>query len=275
MAEAGLKPVLPGLRIATYNINGIVRRLPALLAWLERERPDVVCLQEIKVEDAGFPAAALARAGYGAVWRGQARWNGVAILARDAEPILTRRELPGDPEDEARRYIEAAVSGILIGCLYLPNGNPQPGPKFDVKTAWFGRLLAHAGALLVAGVPVVLAGDYNVVPTDADIYSTRSYRDNALLQPGPRADYQALLRAGWVDAIAAYRGDAPGYTFWSYERGRWERDAGLRLDHLLVSPVLAPRLCGAGVDRWVRGLAETSDHAPAWLRLAAGRGAHS
>ena len=257
------------LLVATFNINGVVRRLPALLAWLERAQPDIVCLQEIKVEDAAFPAAALARAGYGAVWRGQRTWHGVAILARGGDPVLTRRDLPGDAGDTEPRYIEAAVQGVLVGCLYLPNGNPRPGPKFDYKMAWFGRLLIHAESLLAAGVPVVLAGDYNVVPTDADIYATRSYRENALLQPEPRAAYRALLDGGWVDAVAAYRGDAPGYTFWSYERDRWGRDAGLRLDHLLVSPVLAPRLRAAGVDRWVRGLAETSDHAPAWARFAA------
>ena len=258
------------LLVATFNINGVVRRLPALLAWLERAQPDVVCLQEIKIEDAAFPAAALARAGYGAVWRGQRSWHGVAILARGADPVLTRRDLPGDAGDTEPRYIEAAVQGVLVGCLYLPNGNPRPGPKFDYKMAWFGRLLIHAESLLAAGVPVVLAGDYNVVPTDADIYATRSYRENALLQPEPRAAYRALLDGGWVDAVAAYRGDAPGYTFWSYERDRWGRDAGLRLDHLLVSPVLAPRLRAAGVDRWVRGLAETSDHAPAWARFGRG-----
>lgn len=255
-------------RLATFNINGIVRRLPALLSWLERERPDAVCLQEIKVEDAAFPVAALERAGYRSVWRGQPRWHGVAILARDAQPILTRRELPGDPADHEPRYIEAAVAGILVGCLYLPNGNPQPGPKFAYKNAWFARLVAHAAALLAADIPVVLAGDYNVVPTDHDIYDTASFRDNALLQPAPRAAYQALLDQGWRDAIATHRGSDPGYTFWSYERDRWARDAGLRLDHLLVSPVLAPRLRAAGIDRWVRDLPETSDHAPAWIELA-------
>lgn len=255
------------LKIATFNINDVVRRLPALLAWLEREAPDVVCLQEIKVEDAKFPAAALAAVGYGAVWRGQKRWHGVAILARGADPIPTRRTLPGNAGDHEARYIEAAVQGVLIGCLYLPNGNPQPGPKFDYKVAWFDRLLTHAASLLETGVPVVLAGDYNVVPTDADIYSPRSFLTNALLQPAPRAAYRRLLDEGWTDAVAAMRGDDPAYTFWSYERDRWGRNAGLRLDHLLLSPTLAPRLRGAGVDRWVRGLDEASDHAPAWVAL--------
>jgi len=261
------------LIVATFNINGVVRRLPALLAWLEAARPDAVCLQEIKVSDQQFPAAALEQAGYGAVWAGQGRWHGVALLARGAAPVLTRRGLPGDPADREARYIEAAVSGVLVGCLYLPNGNPQPGPKFDYKIAWFERLISHAGALARAGVPVVLAGDYNVVPTDADIYSTRSWLGNALLQPGPRAAYARLLAAGWTDAVRATqagpatRGAQAPYTFWSYERGRWERDAGLRIDHLLLSEAVAPRLVGSGVDRWVRGLPESSDHAPVWVEL--------
>lgn len=257
----------PTLKVATFNINDVVRRLPALLAWLEREKPDAVCLQEIKVEDAKFPAAALAAAGYGAVWRGQKRWHGVAILARGADPIPTRRALPGDADDHEARYIEAAVEGVLIGCLYLPNGNPQPGPKFEYKLAWFDRLLAHAASLLEAGVPVVLAGDYNVVPTDADIYSPRSFLTNALLQPAPRAAYRRLLDQGWTDAIGRTRGDDPSFTFWSYERDRWARNAGLRLDHLLLSPAVERRLQGAGVDRWVRALDDTSDHAPAWVTL--------
>ncbi|MDP9097218.1 MAG: exodeoxyribonuclease III [Pseudomonadota bacterium] len=260
------------MTVATININDVVRRLPALLTWLEREAPDIVCMQEIKVEDAKFPAGALAAAGYGAVWRGQKRWHGVAILARGSDPIPTRRALPGDPDDHESRYIEAAVEGVLIGCLYLPNGNPQPGPKFDYKLAWFERLSAHAASLLEAAVPVVLAGDYNVVPTNADIYSPRSFLTNALLQPAPRAAYRRLLEQGWTDAIATVRSatppDAdPAYTFWSYDRDRWARNAGLRLDHLLLSPSLAPRLRDAGVDRWVRGLEGASDHAPAWVKL--------
>ena len=258
------------MRIATFNVNDVVRRLPALLTWLEHAAPEVVCLQEIKVENARFPADAIARAGYGAVWQGQPRWHGVAILARGTEPILTRRTLPGDPADKEARYIEAAVQGVLVGCLYLPNGNPQPGPKFDYKMAWFERLLGHAGALLGAQIPAVIAGDYNVVPTDADIYSPSSWRRNALLQPEPRAAFQRLLDQGWTDAIRAqHTGQAP-YTFWGYERGRWNRDAGLRLDHLLLSEQALPRLRRAGVDRWVRGLPDPSDHAPAWIELTAG-----
>ena len=261
------RPAAAALRIATFNINDVSRRLPVLLAWLEREQPDAVCLQEIKAEDAAFPVVALERAGYGAVWRGQRQWHGVALLARGAVPVLTRRALPGNPADGESRYIEAAVQGVLLGCLYLPNGNPQPGPKFDYKNAWFARLVEHAADLRASGVPVVLAGDYNVVPTDADIYDVRSFRDNALLQPEPRAQFQALLAQGWVDALAACRGAETPFTFWSYQRERWKRNAGLRLDHLLLSPSLAPRLRAAGVDRWVRDLPDASDHAPAWITL--------
>src|SRR5690606_15031090 len=218
------------------------RRLPNLLAWLAAEEPDVVCLQELKSTDEAFPRAAIEAAGYGAVWRGQTSWNGVAILARGAEPVLTRDRLPGDPADRQSRYIEAAVRGILVASIYLPNGNPQPGPKFDYKLAWFERLIAHAADLLSAGVPVVLAGDYNVVPTDADIYPSTSWSANALLQPEPRAAYRRLLDQGWTDAIRTLHPEAPIYTFWDYKRNRWARDAGLRIDHLLLSPEVAARL---------------------------------
>lgn len=256
------------LKIATYNINNVVRRLPNLLAWLAAEAPDVVCLQELKAPDAAFPLAAIEAAGYGAVWRGQKSWNGVAILARGATPVLTREGLPGDPEDAQARYIEAAVDGVLVASIYLPNGNPRPGPKFDYKLAWFERLLAHAAELMAAGVPAVLAGDYNVVPTDADIYSTRSWADNALLQPEPRAAYSRLQAQGWLDALAALNPGGGPWTFWAYLRNAWPRDAGMRLDHLLLSPDLAARLEGAGVDRWTRAEPEASDHAPTWVRLA-------
>lgn len=262
-AKAASRP----LRIATLNINNVNRRLPSLLAWLERARPDIVCLQELKAEDDAFPQAAIREAGYQAVWCGQKSWNGVAILARDAEPVLTQTTLPGDPTDVQARYIEAAVRGIVIGSIYLPNGNPQPGPKFVYKLAWFERLIAHAATLREAGVPVVLAGDYNVVPTDGDIYATRSYAGNALLQPEVRDAYRRLLDQGWTDALRSLHPDDPMFTFWAYERDRWSRDAGLRLDHLLVSPDLAPRLASAGVDRWVRGEPDASDHAPAWIEL--------
>lgn len=257
------------IRIATFNINDINRRLPNLLAWLAEVQPDIACLQELKAADDAFPANAIADAGYGAVWVGQRSWNGVAILARDAKPVLTRRRLPGDPSDVQSRYIEAAVRGILVGCLYLPNGNPWPGPKFAYKQAWFGRLNVHAAELLAAGVPVVLAGDYNVVPTDEDIYATKSWARNALLQPEPRASFQQLIEQGWTDAMRARHPSVPLYTFWDYKRDRWQRDAGMRLDHLLLSPGLKPRLLDAGVDRDVRGEPGASDHAPAWITLRA------
>ena len=255
------------MKIATFNINNVNRRLPNLLGWLASARPDVVCLQELKAADASFPAAALQEAGYGAVWQGQATWNGVAILARGAEPVLTRRRLPGDATDTQSRYIEAAVEGIVIGCIYLPNGNPQPGPKFTYKLAWFERLRLHAAELLATGLPVVLAGDYNVVPTDADIYPTKSWAKDALLQPESRAAFGALLDQGWTDAIRARHPDATIYTFWDYKRERWPRDAGLRLDHFLLSPDVAERLSDAGVDKAVRGEPGASDHAPAWIVL--------
>jgi exodeoxyribonuclease-3 len=255
------------MKIATFNINNVNRRLPNLLEWLQASAPDVVCLQELKATDAGFPEAAIREAGYGAVWRGQRTWNGVAILAKNAKPILTREELPGDPTDTQSRYIEAAVSGVLIACIYLPNGNPQPGPKFDYKLAWFERLIAYAAEILATGVPAVLAGDYNVVPTDLDIYPTRSWANDALLQPESRAAFQRLLDQSWTDAIRTLHPSEPMYTFWDYKRDRWQRNAGLRLDHLLLSPPLVSRLAEAGVDRDVRGQEGASDHAPAWIVL--------
>jgi exodeoxyribonuclease-3 len=255
------------MKIATFNINNINRRLPNLLAWLDTAMPDVVCLQELKAADSQFPISAIEAAGYGAVWAGQKTWNGVAILARNAEPVLTRTALPGDPDDGQSRYIEAAVGGILVASLYLPNGNPRPGPKFDYKLAWFDRLIAHAATLTGAGVPAILAGDYNVVPTDFDIYPTTSWTQDALLQPESRAAFHRLLDQGWTDAIRAIRPGAPCYTFWDYKRGRWGRDAGLRLDHLLLSADLVGRLADAGVDRATRGEEGASDHAPAWIVL--------
>jgi exodeoxyribonuclease III len=254
--------------IATYNINNVNKRLPNLLAYLEAERPDVVCLQELKCTDRQFPAEALLEAGYGAVWAGQKSWNGVAILARDGTPVLTRTKLPGDRADEQSRYIEAAVGGILFGCLYAPNGNPQPGPKFDYKLAWMKRLHRHAGTLRRMGVPVVLAGDYNVAPTDIDIYPTRSWDDDALIQPESRAAYGRLVASGWTDAVRAAIPGERVYSFWSYKRNGWTRDAGLRLDHILLSAPLAGRLAAAGVYRSIRGEEGASDHAPAWIRLS-------
>ncbi len=257
------------MKIATFNINNVNRRLPNLLGWLETARPDVVCLQELKAADEAFPAAVFREAGYGAVWHGQRTWNGVAILARDAEPVLTRKGLPGDPTDGQSRYIEAAVRGILVGCLYAPNGNPRPGPKFDYKLAWLQRLAAHAEDLLRAGVPVVLAGDYNVVPTQRDIYPTKSWANDALVQPASRAAFDLLLSQGWTDAIRVHHPNDAVYTFWDYKRDRWARDAGLRLDHLLLDPMLAAQLASSGVDRSVRGVEGASDHAPAWIVLRA------
>ena len=255
------------MKIATFNINNVNKRLQNLLAWLKTARPDIVCLQELKCTDSDFPAAALKRVGYQAVWQGQKTWNGVAILARDAEPVLIRSELPGDPTDVQARYIEAAVAGIVIGCIYLPNGNPQPGPKFDYKLAWFKRLAKHARYLLREKVPVILAGDFNVAPTAIDIYPTTSWDDDALVQPASRAAYARLLKQGWTDTLRATHGEERIYTFWHYMRNRWERDAGLRLDHLLLSPSLAPQLTDCGVGRSVRGKPGASDHAPVWIEL--------
>jgi exodeoxyribonuclease-3 len=255
------------VKIATFNINGIERRLRNLLDWLRASEPDAVCLQEIKCRNTAFPHRELLRAGYGAIWHGQGPHHGVAILARDSEPIETRRELPGDPSDREARYIEAAVNGVLIGSIYMPNGNPQPGPKFDYKLAWFARFLTYAAELQAANVPAVLAGDYNVVPTDADIYDMRSWKDNALVQPEPRALFALMAERGWTDALRSLHPAEPMYTFWSYLRKRWERDAGMRLDHLMLSSALTERLTGAGVDRDVRGEPNASDHAPAWATL--------
>jgi exodeoxyribonuclease-3 len=256
------------VRIATFNINNVNKRLTNLLDWLSAERPDVVCLQELKAEQKAFPLTAIQAAGYGAVWQGQRAWNGVAILARGARPVLTRRALPGDPADDQARYIEAAVNGVLVASIYLPNGNPQPGPKFAYKLAWFERLIAHAGGLLAAGVPAVLAGDFNVVPTEADIWPGHHEQANALLQPEARAAYRRLLDQGWTDALWTLQPDGALWTFWGYLRQRWPSDKGMRLDHLLLSPDLAPQLAAAGVSRAVRGAEGASDHAPAWIELA-------
>jgi exodeoxyribonuclease III len=253
------------MKIATFNVNDVKKRLANLLGWLRRARPDVACLQELKATDSEFPSAAIKKAGYGAIWRGQKSWNGVAILGRDCEPVATRTRLPGDPEDTQSRYIEAAVNGVLIATVYAPNGNPQPGPKFKYKLTWMKRLLAHAAELYALDAPVVLAGDFNVVPTDTDIYPTKSYANNALVQPEPRALFRRILDQGWIDAIRTMHPDAPMYTFWDYKRNRWERDAGLRIDHLLLNPKAAKRLVDAGVDREVRGVEGASDHAPAWI----------
>jgi exodeoxyribonuclease-3 len=256
------------MKIATFNVNGIRSRLASLLQWLDREQPDVACLQELKAPDDAFPIDAIRAAGYGALWHGQRSWNGVAILARGAEPVESRRGLPGDRSDVQSRYLEAAVDGVIVGCLYLPNGNPQPGPKFDYKLAWFERLIRHAAKLYDSGHPVVLAGDYNVVPTDElDIYNPRSWHRDALLQPESRACYARLLDQGWVDSLRVAHPDEKIFTFWDYFRRHWETNSGLRIDHLLLNAELAPRLRSAGVDRWVRDLPGASDHAPTWIVL--------
>jgi exodeoxyribonuclease III len=260
------------MKIATFNINNINKRLANLLGWLRVARPDVVCLQELKAADREFPKAEIEKAGYGVAWRGQKSWNGVAILARDAEPIVTRTELPGDVTDLQARYIEAAVGGVIVTSLYAPNGNPQPGPKFDYKLSWLNRLRSHARELYGAGVPAVLAGDFNVVLTDFDIYPTKSYAKDALVQPRSRALLRHILDHGWLDAVRTLHPEAPMYTYWDYMRNRWPRDAGLRLDHLLLSPSAAKRLKDAGVDRLVRGKEGASDHAPAWIVISAAGG---
>jgi exodeoxyribonuclease-3 len=255
------------MKIATFNINNINKRLKNLQAWLVRTQPDVVCLQELKTEHGAFPAQALRALGYKGVWQGERSWNGVAILARNQEPVLTRSSLPGNAEDHQARYIEAAVKGVLIASLYLPNGNPQPGPKFNYKLAWFERLINHAAELMKARVPVVLAGDYNVVPTVQDIHQTRSLDGNALVQPESREAFARLLALGWTDALRKLQPHGPLWTFWDYKRERWSADKGMRLDHFLLSPAMSERLIDGGVDRWVRGEENASDHAPAWVVL--------
>ena len=255
------------MKIATYNINGINGRLPVLLRWLKEVRPDIVCLQELKAPHEKFPECALSDLGYGAIWHGQKSWNGVAILARGSLPIETRRGLPGDPNDIHSRYIEAKIGALTIGCIYLPNGNPAPGPKFDYKLKWFSRLTKHAKTLLASREPVLLAGDYNVMPTDLDVYKPERWLDDALFRPEVRQAYAELLKQGWTDALRKLHPGQRIYTFWDYFRNAFARDAGLRIDHLLLSPSVAKRLAVAGVDRAVRSWEKTSDHAPVWIEL--------
>jgi exodeoxyribonuclease-3 len=255
------------LKIATYNVNGVNGRLPVLLRWLEEARPDAVCLQELKAPEEKFPLVAIEAAGYGATWHGQKSWNGVAILGRGYQPRETRRGLPGDPDDSQSRYIEAVVGGIVLGGLYLPNGNPAPGPKFDYKLRWFERLTLHAAELLADEIPVVLAGDFNVMPTDLDVYKPERWLDDALFRPEVKSAFHALVAQGWTDALRHLHPGERIYTFWDYFRNAYARDAGLRIDHLLLSPSLAPALSAAGVDRQVRGWEKTSDHAPTWVVL--------
>lgn len=255
------------MKIATYNVNGVNGRLPVLLRWIEEAEPDVVCLQELKSPDERFPVSAIEAAGYGAIWHGQKSWNGVAILARGAVPIETRRGLAGDPDDLHSRYIEAAVEGMIIGCLYTPNGNPAPGPKFDYKLKWFGRFTEHAKELLASKLPVVLAGDYNVMPTELDVYKPERWLNDALFRPEVREAYRKIIEQGWTDALRKRHPRERIYTFWDYFRNAFGRDAGLRIDHLLLAPSVAKRLIDAGVDRHVRGWEKTSDHAPTWIIL--------
>jgi exodeoxyribonuclease III len=255
------------MKIATYNVNSINARLPVLLRWLELSHPEVVCLQELKAPQEKFPTEVIQQAGYGAIWQGQKSWNGVAILARGTQPQEIRRGLPGDADDTQSRYLEAEVKGIRIGCLYLPNGNPAPGPKFDYKLRWLERLTAHAAELLNSGIPVVLAGDYNIIPTEMDVDKPERWLDDALFRPEVCSAYARLLENGWTDALRKLHPQERIYTFWDYFRNAYGRNAGLRIDHLLLSPALAPRLQAAGVDREVRGWEKTSDHAPTWIEL--------
>jgi exodeoxyribonuclease-3 len=256
------------MKIATYNVNGVNGRLPVLLRWLQETAPDVVCLQELKAPQDKFPEQAILDAGYHAIWHGQKSWNGVAILSRDPEIKELHRGLPGDPDDEQSRYIEATVKGIVIGCLYLPNGNPAPGPKFDYKLGWFERLAVHAASLLKTGLPVVLTGDYNVMPTEIDVYKPERWVDDALFRPETRATFKKLIDQGWTDAIRKLYPTEKIYTFYDYFRNAYGRDAGLRIDHFLLSPQLEGRLLNAAVDRNVRGWEKTSDHCPVWIELA-------
>jgi exodeoxyribonuclease III len=255
------------MKIVTYNVNGIKARLARLLEYLEEDKPDIVCLQELKSSDDGFPEAEVRAAGYGAVWHGQKSWNGVAVLARGSDPVERRRGLDGEPEDEHSRYLECTVGDLVVASLYLPNGNPRPGPKFDYKLRWMERLAAHARALLAEERAVVLAGDYNVIPNDDDTFSVRAMAEDALMQPESREAYRRILAQGWTDALRTRFPTGGVWTFWDYQAGAWQRDAGFRIDHLLLSPQAADRFVDAGVDKAYRGREKASDHAPTWVRL--------
>ena len=255
------------MKIVTFNINGIKARLPRLLEYLAEQQPDVVCLQELKTSDETFPEADIRAAGYGVLWHGQKSWNGVAILAKGQDPVERQRGLEGEPEDEHSRYLEAEIDGLVIASIYLPNGNPQPGPKFDYKLRWIDRLAARARVLLAEELPVVLAGDYNVIPNDDDTYSVRAMQDDALMQPESRAGFRTLVAQGWTDALRTRHPGGGAWTFWDYQAGAWQRDAGFRIDHLLLSPMAADRLLDAGVDKAYRAREKASDHAPTWVTL--------
>ena len=256
------------MKLATYNVNSVNARLPVLLRWLGETQPDVVCLQELKAPQDKFPEQVIRDAGYGVIWHGQKSYNGVAILARGREPEEVQRGLPGDPNDTHSRYLEATVGDLVVGCLYLPNGNPAPGPKFDYKLGWFERFIVRASELVNRSSPVILAGDYNVIPTDIDVYKPERWVDDALFRPETRAAYQRLLGQGWMDSLRSLHPEEKIYTYWDYFRNAFGRDAGLRIDHLLLNPAAAPRLQAAGVDREVRGWEKSSDHAPTWIALA-------
>ncbi|EGD59796.1 exodeoxyribonuclease III [Novosphingobium nitrogenifigens DSM 19370] len=256
------------IKVASFNINGIKARLPRLIEWLEETQPDIACLQEIKTQDEGFPAADFAAIGYEAIWHGQKGFNGVAILARGERPVEVQRGLAGEPEDEHSRYLEADVMGLRVVCIYLPNGNPQPGPKFDYKLRWMERLKTRMAQIAAEEVPALVIGDYNVIPRDNDIWSTRAMADDALMQPESRAAYRRLLHAGWTDALGLLNPRGGVYTFWDYQAGAWQRDHGFRIDHALLSPELADRLVAAGVDKTYRGREKASDHAPVWVSIA-------
>ena len=257
------------MKLATFNLNGIRARLPRLIEWLDRERPDVVCLQELKCADESLPITAIEAAGYGAVWHGQKGFNGVAILVRGDTPKLRRMGLPGDPDDSHSRYVEAETCGFVVASLYLPNGNPVGTEKFAYKLSWMERLRAHAAELLTEERPTVLAGDWNVVPEDRDVFSVRATQHDAVMQPEARQLWRRMLHQGWTDALRAFHpNEAKLYTFWDYTAGCWQRDCGFRLDHLLLSPEASDRLRGAGVDRWARGEEKASDHAPTWVEIA-------
>lgn len=255
------------MKIASYNVNGVNARLPVLLRWLNETKPDIACLQELKAPEEKFPLEAITSAGYDVIWHGQKSWNGVAILSKVGQPVEVRRELPGDPADIHSRYIEAAVNGVLVACLYLPNGNPAPGPKFDYKLAWFERLQLHTEQLITSNSPVVLAGDFNVIPTELDVYKPASWESDALFLPETRTAFQKLLSQGWMDALRTLYPEERLYTFWDYFRNAYGRNAGLRIDHFLLSPALQSRLIAGGVDKHVRAWEKSSDHAPVWIAL--------
>jgi exodeoxyribonuclease-3 len=256
------------MKIATYNVNGVNGRLPVLLRWLSETSPDIVCLQELKAPQEKFPEHAINQLGYQAIWHGQKSWNGVAILTKNVETKEIRHVLPGDPEDMHSRYIEAMIEGIIVGCLYLPNGNPAPGPKFDYKLSWFERLQKHAKSLLGEKSPVILTGDFNVMPTELDVYKPERWVDDALFRPETRAAFKKLMDQGWTDAIRKLHPGEKIYTFWDYFRNAYGRDAGLRIDHFLLSPQMEDRLIATGVDREVRGWEKSSDHAPVWMEIS-------